>query len=1246
MLMRSLGTALLQAWLLLIPLVLSLGAAAQVQNGVITGVVVDPSGAAIHNASVLVRNSNTGYEIHLRSNDLGVYIAQELNAGVYVLRVEAPGFKTSQASDLLLNAGTVLRVDFKLSLGEISETIEVSGAATSVNTENSRLSQTVGSVQIANLPLNGRNVYDLIQYAPGATNVRGLLFENGANTVVNGVRENFNGFLMNGSANKGLSGGPVNQPIQDSVQEFQVLTLNNSAEFGNSAGAITNLITKSGTNQLHGSAWEYVRNDVLDANPFFANHLADPAERKKSPLRLNQFGGTLGGPVKKDKLFFFAAYQGDRFLTSSPGPIQAESPQFRSAAIAAFPDSIAALMYKNFPPSTQGTPLMTLRDYVTGPDGPFSGSGFSSFADYLCPATLDPGGFDPSAASMLSARFAQLFGVEQADIDQMNQVGNGGCPGGSPFAAPSSGAFNRDDPFLVNVLGLGRSQLSENLFDGNEASLRLDYTPGQNNRFFAQFNWARAKDRFAGNGDLPRGFTNPSRTTTPNLQFSFIHTFSSTLLNEFRAGYTGSRNSITVDLPGVPSIGLDDGTVGFGSYNGYPQTFRENIYSYSDMVSIAHGRHNLKVGGELHRNLENSDFNVGRPSYYFFDPLFFAIDAPYTESAGVDPGFVSKTPAELASSIRHWRNWEVSAYVQDDWKLSRRLTVNLGLRYDLFTRHTELDGLATTFLKGPGRSLIDNITTGAGQIKDASEPCPGNPRATLAGACGPGGFAPAKNLGAGDHNNLGPRVGFAWDVLGDGKTSLRGGFAISYESTLYNPLSNTRWNPPYYSLDGVANFLVGDVNHVVYGPVGGGIPTFLGPAPPGQHAGVGVQATGNISGWDPANPHLADLTAIVFPEGIRDPYVENWFLGVQHEVRSGILVELNYVGTAGRKLFRAEAVNRVPGARLPEGTCVTDNFDRKLCSQVDTATDPNGFVINPVGRLNPNYGFLRVWENAGNSIYHGLQLSVKKQLSWGLQINGNYTWSHAIDSGSGWHSGSVTANGFSAGDAVTTDVTMPGLDRGNSTFDIRHRLTFNYVWELPLFRRKHGFFGAVLAGWQWNGIWSFQSGAHWSPYQGGPNARPIFEDFGTGACEPATFDPTRCFNVGSDYNLDGVANDRPNALANHVNATKTQWADGFNLPEGFFTAPCLGCVGNLGRNTFVGPGYWAVDTSIFKNFRFSERFHLQFRVEAFNVLNHTNFQLGGATGPVGTGRLNNPFFGRAGGTSPPRNLQFGLKFVF
>src|SRR5439155_20102231 len=236
--------------------------------------------------------------------------------------------RTYTNNDVALNAGSIQRVDFKMQLGQAREIVEVTGETAAVNTEDSKLADTVNATQIANLPLNGRNVYDLIQMAPGAVNVTGVDFENGHNTVVNGLREDFNGFMINGVSNKGLSGGVNNVPIQDTVQEFQQLQLNVSAQYGSSAGSIHNLVTKSGSNSFHGSLWEYNRNDVFDANEYFLNQ----QNTKKPPLRFNQFGGTIGGPIVKDKLFFFGSYQGDRFTTAgTPQSVNVESPEFRQA---------------------------------------------------------------------------------------------------------------------------------------------------------------------------------------------------------------------------------------------------------------------------------------------------------------------------------------------------------------------------------------------------------------------------------------------------------------------------------------------------------------------------------------------------------------------------------------------------------------------------------------------------------------------------------------------------------------------------------------------------------------------------------------------------------------------------------------------------------------------------------------------------------------------------------------------------
>jgi hypothetical protein len=1144
-----------------------------------------------------------------------------------------------------------------MEIGRAETIVEVSGEAPTIQSDDSRLSTTIDSAQISNLPLNGRNVYDLMQQAPGAVDVDGVLSENGHNTVVNGLRENFNGFLVNGSSNKGLSGGPQNTPIQDTVAEFQLLTLNQSAQYGNSAGSITNLVQKTGTNALHGSLWEFLRNDKLDANTYFANQKG----YARPPLHFNQFGGTIGGPIVKDKLFFFGSYQGDRFKTSTlPSPTVAEGPEFRQAVLSAAglgsggQESVGQLLYSQFAPAVQGTPFLTVNDYL---NGFYSGTGFGSVAEFEDPTQYG----DPNIAN----RMTNLFNAIQA----------------MPLGL--------DTPMLYQTINVQKTQTLGNLFDGNEASGRIDWNASNKDRVFAQFNWSRSNTLTPATNS--RGFTNPTRFISPNGQLDWTHTFGPHVINEARAGYSGSYSKYLPSAPGVPSIYIGDyaGTMGFGSYNGYPQFFKEHIYNYADMVSINHGSHNIKIGAEVRRNIENSEFNVARPSYYFYDPFFFAVDAPYGMAAGVDPGFVSKKLAQLATNKRHWRNVELGAFVQDDWKVTRKLTLNLGLRYDLFQRHHENSGLATTFLLGPGRGLIDNISTGAGQIHDANAPvgsagCPSgvlgpdgihtiDQLSILAGTCGPGGFAPSSSLGEGDHNNFGPKLGFAYDVSGNGKTALRGGFGVSYEGTLYNPLSNSRWNPPYYSFNQIVDdgsLGVGVVGTgtgcgtaagctLYYGPqpvLGSGgystaPPRLTGPGDPNNFQGTDTKftAVGNISGWNPGDRDLANLTGIIFQKGVRDPYVYNYYLGVQHEIVPRLAVEANYVGTVAHKLFRAEQVNRIPGGSLclagwgncdsksqPSDPgvslvngvpCATDRFGRLLCTQLDAAG-----VTNTTGRLNPNYGRLRVWENVNNSVYNSLQLSVTKQMSHGNQFAFHYTWGHAIDNGSTWHSGATSSNHEGAGEGYSSDQTMPQLDRGNSIFDIRHTMSFNYVVELPFFRNQGGVAQAVLGGWQFNGTVSYHTGAHWEPFCHGSRS----------SC---------------DFNKDFEANDRPNStIANFSGANHDMWANGWGgnfcynkdplvSDNCVFQRPLPGNTGTLGRNTFTGPGFMAWNPSLFKNFKITEATQLEFRAESFNVLNHTNFKLPGAEGQFHDS-IRDTTFGQAGGTFNARNLQLGVKLSF
>ncbi len=1237
-------------------LTLGIVAYSQGTTGTFTGTVTDQSGAVVPGAAITIANRATGVKYNLTSNNEGVYYVTSVPPGHYSFEVKKQGFQTYSTPDVEMTIDYVQRLDIKLTVGSETTTITVESAAPLVSTEAGRLSNIVEGSAISNMPLNGRNIYDLMMLIPGAINSGQVDLEataNGAQANINGTRANFNGFLLDGAENKGLSGGTYASPPPDFVAEYRIQTNNFDAQYSSSAGSITDVSTKSGTNEWHGNAYEFVRNDKFDARNFFDGST-------KGELRMNEFGGTIGGPIKKDKIFIFGGVEFERFRKGAAAQYFTESPTWMQAVESTIPNGVGSLLYRSFntPAPTTGVQSVDERmcsnaqneygvfssdaDCVNGvADAYAAGTTLLNasmlYTDPCFASTFNAVGTTAGATGVGSAatwgnaqifanNMAGLIGVTNAENAQITANIAAGCPG-MGFTAPAvqNGAISRSAGMegFVNTTNL--TQHYNQFYTGSKWTTRGDYQ-GDTNRVAARFYFDRNSDPNPTPATGIRGFMNPQTITDTSSTVSFVHTFSPSLLNEFEVAHARNQNTLIplASQFGVPFIGFDTGEPQFGSYNGYPQYFVEEQFSFKDMVTSIKGKHSMKVGAEFKKNYENSEFNVGRPSYYFFDPFYFAGDLPYDESAGVNPeltGIGGTGSPHLDTNIRAWRNYELGFFFQDDYKVTPKLTLNLGLRWDFFSPHTEKYGYATDFVTPSGGLAAVNCQTFAGTTCLAPFGDNQTPN---------GGFRAANSLFPARYNNWGPRFGFAYDPFGNGKASIRGGFAIQYEASFYNALSNARWNLPFYSFN-EADPLYGYAGLPVYGPtdingnyIGGAWdPAGVAPSFSGSQTGtvgsgpssLGFQ--GNIMGWLPSNPNLASLTGIP-SANYRLPYVMNYFLSVQHQVSRSTVVEVSGVSTLSRHLFWAEDPNRVVGGRL----------------DTHTGTNPcDGTPFTGVPQLNPCFGHMRTWDTSVNSSYFALQSHIERRFSRGFAFNASYTWSHSLDYRSTWHglSGGGSATDANApGEAgYSTDPNRLYLEKGNSLFDVRHRFVASLSWDLPWRKDMVGVAGKFLGGWTVNSLLSFQSGF------------------------PFTL------AAKSDLNLDGIKADRPDFIgaSDQLTFTPSQVKYGSStagnnsamqdILTGQFAPPLCTSVGNIncdgttGRNTFRGPGLNNTDFSLFKKIPLgkNESRYLQFRAETFNLFNHTNLNP-----PVA--QTTSASFGLSEAALDPRQIQLALKLVF
>jgi outer membrane receptor protein involved in Fe transport len=1044
--------------------------------GEFTGTVMDPSERAISGAKVTAREAATGRSWNTRTSDEGVYRLGSLPAGTtYEITFEAAGFKSTRQETVPLDVGEVRRVDVMLQVGQVTESVTVVGESSALNLEKGEVSAVVNQRAVVDLPLNGRNVYQLAELQAGVVRVAGSGLQESETTDAqvgaSGTRFRDNQILLDGVTNNNdRQGGRTTLSLSpDAVEQFRVVTNNLSAEFGRSGGALISVITRSGSNEPHGSLFWFLRNDNLDASNTFEARTGQPEFKR------NHFGATLGGPVIKNKTFFFFSYQGLRQIRPALRQFTLETPEFRDFVVRTRPNLNSARLLRDFPPINY--PTLNIRDIGSPAPG------------------------------------VRVFGPP----DGIPDVGEG-------FLA-ISGTTN-DNQYSGRV---------DHTFNGGKDTITGRYSINDRKEVRPGDNSARV-------------FVADFFERDQNVAINHSHIFSPSIINDLRLGWNYDPQITTGNNPEIPYIQANVAGRSMSYFSqtfGYvfPLDFRLHTYQVYDSVSINRGRHGIKLGGDFRAFQENSDFaQFTNPLIQFEDIFDFADDEVLSIQARVDPA-----TGKPLGTYRNFRQKEWALFVQDDWKVTPRLTLNLGLRYDNFGTLKEKNGIISTLVFSSPNLAEAKVT-------------------------------PVKELFGRDNNNFAPRIGFAWDPTGSSNWSIRGGAGIFYSRVWTNFSGNSRFNTPFSMPVTLSALTPGQDPRSAYKIPFVGDPAFARPV---DEFGGSRQLRPTVQTIDPT---------------LRTPYNMQWNLAVQRRLPGNWVAEANYLGTAGRKLLIRNEINRFNGDRA------------------------DGLV----NRVHQSFAGITHGYNAVSSNYHALAVQASRRFAQGYYVQAAYTFSRSIDADSEpFGGGAGELQGF-------MDVNNLRLDRGLSAFDASHRLALNGVWEVPFLRARKDALGAILGGWQVNGIVSLQSGFPFTAV------------------------------TSEDYNLDGVFTDRPNA----VRAMPRVVGDG---PKAFldgvfgdiaswnqsFLPATTGTNGTLGRNTFRGPGYASVDASFFKDFRIpfftSDGSTLQFRAEFFNLFNRVNLRSpGNSLGAyaAATGRWSNVNFGRSTLAFDGRQIQLALKWRF
>lgn len=974
---------------LLVAMSASLNVAAQQITASIRGTVEDSSGAVVPSASVSAKQIETGLTRTAVTDHAGAFIILELPVGHYQLQAEAKGFQKYVQQGIILSVNETATVPIHLAIGSEAQQVDVHADAELIQNTVSSLGQTVMEREILDLPLDGRDFAQLGVLQPGVVPLTAGLLQAGGGLrdnegyAVDGMRPESNNFMIDGADNvNDVDAGFVLKPPIDAIAEFRILTHNADAEFGRNLGSTTNIITRSGANSFHGAAWEFLRNDAFDAQDYFTQTV--------QPLKQNQFGDTFGGPIIKDKTFFFAYYEG----------------------------------FRNRQGETDSATVPSLLER----QGNFSQLCTVGFTNGLC---NDPNPAD--GQQLYNFASGQPVPVPNNQLTSINPISTNILPF-FPLPLPNSGL----NTFITT------QSLSEN---NDQFGLRLDHylTPADVLNFRYMFSGGPTTDPLSPAGANVPGFPVGEDDRSQNFVATETHTFSPTLIavarvsylrNKFLFGEHVNHESPTdLGFQYTPSLASAEGPP-FIQVGGYasvgdpitgPRNTYQNTFDYSGSLSWIHGHHELKFGaGYRHDNI-NALQGIATNGFFVFSTF------PYSDAFA---SFLSGQPVFFLQGVGNFqrgiRGHAFDAYVQDTYKVTSRLTLNLGLRYELPSPDTEIHNEQNLWVPGAQSKVMPSAPAGLLY--------PGDPGV-------PAGLIPT------DKKAFAPRVGLAWDPTGRGKWLVSASYGIFYEPYYTGqggPLQSPISAPPYLQTPQV------------------NIPNFANP-----YAGQNL-----FNG-----PFAEPMTILTLAPNLPLPYAQDWNLNVQKAFGDSWLAQVGYVGTNGTHLPRFVEGNPtvfIPGVDSSGDPISNENNvnQRRLYSGCTLADPPNSCIYASAGLI----------EGIASSSYNAMEASLRKRFSHGLSFLASYTSSKSIDDVSSFNiTGSASQPVAGENDLAQNPFDL-AAERGRSMFDARNRFVLSYQWSLPFWKQPHNWYEHVLGDWQINGIATLMSGTPFTVFDSSDNS--------------------------------------------------------------------------------------------------------------------------------------------------------------